>query len=536
MGKTQSWDNAWDMDAMSQYNTITSIAESPVQESLIYVGTDDGLIQVTEDGGENWKKIELGSIKDIPETAFVNDIKADLYDASTVYVVLDNHKFGDLNPYLIKSTDKGTSWKSIKSDLPERTLLWRIVQDHENPELLFLATEFGIYFTLDCGGKWIKFKGGLPTISFRDLAIQKRENDLVAASFGRGFYILDDYSLLRNIDEETLKKEAELFPVKDSWWYIRRSGKGSQGSSYFRADNPPYGAVFTYYLKEGYPTLKSERKKEEKKKIKEGKDVIFPGWDAVESERREESPKIILTIKDDQGNVVRRIEGPASKGFHRVNWDLRYANTSAINIHDENPGGWDAGFMSLPGEYTVSMASLVNGKYSKLCDAVPFKVVRMKKGALKGASEDEMLAYMKELKVLREKISASEIRLENAEKKVKAMKIAAMRANNISDKLLEELDVLRNEILDLKEQFYGNKSKGEIGEGSDPTLRQRFGFASSGSGNSYGPTPLQRENLAICKRMLEKINSNLEAISQNKIPGIIGSLENAGAPIIFNAN
>ncbi len=160
--------------------------------------------------------------------------------------------------------------------------------------------------------------------------------------------------------------------------------------------------------------------------------------------------------------------------------------------------------MALPGEYTVSMASLVNGKYKNLCDAVPFKVVRMKKGALKGANEDEMLAYLEELNVLREKISASEISLENAEKKVKAMKIAAMRANNISDKLLEEVDVLRNQILDLKEQYYGNKSKGEIGEGSDPTLRQRFGFAASGSGNSYGPTPSQKESLEICKRNVRK--------------------------------
>ena len=532
MSKTQSWDNAWDMDAMSQYNTITSIAESPLQEGLIYVGTDDGLIQVSENGGEIWRKIKLESIKGIPETAFVNDIKADLHDANTVYIVIDNHKFGDLDPYLIKSTDRGKSWESFKGNLPERTLLWRIVQDHKNPELFFLATEFGIYFTLDAGEKWIKFKGGLPTISFRDLAIQKRENDLVGASFGRGFYILDDYTLLREIDKETLAKEAVLFPVKDSWWYIRRSGKGSQGSSYFKAENPPYGTVFTYYLKDGYSTQKAERKKEEKKKVKEGENVIFPGWNAVEDERREESPKIILTIKDDEKNVVRRIEGPASKGFHRVNWDLRYTNTSAISIHDKNPGGWDAGFMALPGEYTVSIASLVNGKYTNLCDAVPFKVVRMKKGALQGANEDEMLAYLEELRELREEITSSEIILENAEKKIKAMQIAAMRADNMADSLLEEMDDLRHQVLDLKEQFYGKKSKGEIGEGSDPTVRQRFGFASSGSGNSYGPTPSQRKSLDICKRMLESINTELDKLTETKLPELKNKLLKAGTPVI----
>ena len=213
MEQTWSWDSPWDFEAMSNYTTITSIAESPVQEDLIFIGTDDGLIQRTEDGGANWSKIEVSSLPEIPGTSYVNDIKADLFDANTLYVALDNHKFGDFKPYLVKSTDKGKSWESIKGDLPDTLLLWRIVQDHINPELLFLGTEFGIYFTLNGGEKWIKFTGGLPTISFRDLAIQRRENDLVCASFGRSFYVLDDYSLLREISEEKLETEALLFSV-----------------------------------------------------------------------------------------------------------------------------------------------------------------------------------------------------------------------------------------------------------------------------------------------------------------------------------
>ncbi|MFP4061104.1 MAG: WD40/YVTN/BNR-like repeat-containing protein, partial [Bacteroidales bacterium] len=189
MGKQQSWDEPWDLYAMSNYNTITSLAESPLQEGLIYAGTDDGIIQVTEDGGENWRKIEVGSMPGVPATAFVNDIKADLFDVNTVYICLDNHKFGDLQPYIMKSTDKGKSWKSIRGNIPDRTLTWRMVQDHVKPELLFAGTEFGIYFTIDGGKKWAKLSGDVPVISFRDLAIQRRENDLVGASFGRGFFI-----------------------------------------------------------------------------------------------------------------------------------------------------------------------------------------------------------------------------------------------------------------------------------------------------------------------------------------------------------
>ena len=337
MGQTWSWDAPWDVLAMSNYNTITSLAESPLQEGLIYAGTDDGIIQVTEDGGANWRKIEVGSIPGIPSTAFVNDIKADLHDANTVYVALDDHKFGDLSPYLIKSTDRGQSWTTITDGLPETTLVWRLVQDHVRPELMFLATEFGIYFSIDAGGNWVQLKGGLPTISFRDLAIQRRENDLVGASFGRSFYVLDDYTPLREVTEEQLAGEATLFPTRKAWWYVPRpivgfGGKGNQGASYYVAENPPFGAVFTYFLSEGMTTAKQERQEAEKELAEEGSGIPFPGWNALEEERRQEKPQIWLTVRDQSGNVVRRLHGPTGKGFHRVAWDLSYPNNGGDGL------------------------------------------------------------------------------------------------------------------------------------------------------------------------------------------------------------
>ncbi len=200
MGRQQGWDNAWDVGAMSNYNTITSLSESPIQEGLLYAGTDDGFIQVTENGGTDWRKIPVTELG-LPGRSFVNDIKADLFDSNTVYVALDNHKEGDFSPYLFKSTDRGRTWTSISSSLPDRTLIWRIVQDPVKQNLLFAATEFGVYTSLNGGKSWQKLPG-TPTISFRDLTIQKRENDLVAASFGRGFYVLDDYSALREFTTE----------------------------------------------------------------------------------------------------------------------------------------------------------------------------------------------------------------------------------------------------------------------------------------------------------------------------------------------
>ena len=190
MGRRHGFDNSWDFGAMSTYNTITSVSESPVREGLIYVGTDDGIIQVTTNGGNSWKKIPVTKLG-LPERTFINDIKADNFDANTVYVSLDNHKEGDFNPYLYKSTDLGETWTSISSNLPKRNLIWRLVQDHVAKDLMFCATETAIYVTLNGGKKWQKVPGA-PTISFRDITIQKRENDLVAASYGRGFFVLDD--------------------------------------------------------------------------------------------------------------------------------------------------------------------------------------------------------------------------------------------------------------------------------------------------------------------------------------------------------
>ena len=189
-GKQQSWDNAWDVGAMSNYNTITSLAESPKKEGLLYAGTDDGIIQVSENGGASWRKFSLGSIKGVSSIPFVNDVRADLFDENIVYAALDNHKYGDYKPYLIKSSDKGKSWTLMNGDLPGKLLTWRLVQDHINKYLLFLAAENGIYFTNNGGTNWIQLKGGIPNISFRDITIQRRENDLVAASFGRGFLSL----------------------------------------------------------------------------------------------------------------------------------------------------------------------------------------------------------------------------------------------------------------------------------------------------------------------------------------------------------
>jgi hypothetical protein len=541
MGKTWSWDSPWDLMAMSNYNTITSLAESPLQEGLVYAGTDDGLIQVTEDGGGNWSRVEVGSLPGVPKTAFVNDIKADLHDANTVYVALDNHKYGDFEPYLLKSTNRGKKWTSIRGDLPERTLVWRVVQDHVKPDLLFAGTEFGVYFTIDGGKHWVKLKGGVPTISFRDLAIQRRENDLVGATFGRGFYVFDDYSVLRDVSQAQLEEEATLFPVRKAWWYIPRGvagfrEKASQGASYFTAPNPPFGAVFTYYLSDGIETRKAARQKKEKKLVEEDKGVPFPGWQELETERRQEDPVIWLTVTDADGNTVRRIEGPATKGFHRVAWDLRYPPAGAIDYRDpprEDAENRRGGVLSAPGTYRVTLSKQVDGVVTVLSEPVPFEVERMYHGALKGANDADVAAFWQRIDALQRSSSATSLAVQNALKKVDAMRLALARTPEAPGDLDAQLHELRETLLDLDEQLNGNRAKREVGEKNNPTIRSRLNFAASGTRRStYGPTPNLKGSLDIAYSEFEKLEAQLDRILNQQLPGMEKALREAGAPWI----
>ena len=540
MGRKQSWDSPWDVSAMSNYNTITSLAESPKQQGLLYAGTDDGLIQVSEDGGSNWRKINVGSMPGVPATAFVNDIKADLFDPNTVYAALDNHKYGDYNPYLYKSVDKGRTWKSISSNIPKRTLVWRLVQDHVKPGLLFAATEFGVYFTVDGGGHWTKLQGDVPTISFRDLAIQRRENDLVAASFGRGFFILDDYTALRGVSKQNLQQEAILFPARDAWWFVPRShlefedGKGSMGDSHYIAPNPDFGAVFTYYLKNKSESKKDKRKAAEKN-IKTA-DVPFPGWDAIEAENMEADPKVVITITNSQGQVVRKIEGPTDAGFHRIAWDLRYPSAGAILLkEDVNPSeNQPVGFLAPPGTYKASLSKIVKGEVTQLSEAISFEIKPLRSGALKGASLPEVSSFYRSYESVMNKVSEVELELKKSIKRAKAMEIALKRSETKPGQFDKRLHDISQELVKLNSELYGNQAKLEIGEKTKPTIGERMFAVYRGIERStYGPTDTHKRSMQLIENQLNTINSKLTAL-QSDLSSLYKDLRAAGAPYVEN--
>lgn len=520
MDRVWSIDATYDLYAMSQYGNITSIDESPVEEGLLYVGTDDGLIQISEDGGENWAKVD--KIFGVPEFFFVNDIKADRFDSNVVYAAVDNHKTGDYSPYLLKSSDRGKTWESIVGDLPDRHLCWRIIQDHVNPNLLFAGTEFGAYFTVDGGQHWTKVPG-TPVIPFRDLEIQRKENDLVGATFGRGFYVLDDYTPLRSMTSKSLAEaEFELFDTKPAKLYIEDGvvggGVGYQGDATFMAENPPFGAVFTYYMPETLKTAKQTRRDEEKKNAKAGGDNPPPSWDALHEEELEEAPAIVLTIRNSDGEVVNRITGPASKGLHRVAWNLRYA-------------GSRRGPLAVPGEYTVEVAQRYMDETAELAEAKPFTVAAAFTPALEPQDRQETLEFQMVMGELQRKVFGAAGKLGESVEQLEEMKAAIKRSRTIDPAIYSKAREIELRLNEMAIALTGDELKSGKSQVGARSVAERIQNALFGTlGQTYGPTQTHREQFEIAEAQYAEIEDALRGIIEDDMTTLKEELDEAGVP------
>ncbi|MBV9670076.1 MAG: glycosyl hydrolase, partial [Acidobacteriales bacterium] len=388
MGKIWGPDAVAKNNSTSFYGNIVALQESPKQAGLLFVGTDDGLIQVTDNDGQSWRKVE--HIAGVPDMTYVSRLLASQHDANVVYTAFDNHKNGDFKPYLLRSNDKGATWTSIASNLPSVGPVLAIAEDYKDPNLVFVGTEYGAFFSNDGGKRWVQFKS-LPTIAVRDIAIQKRENDLVLATFGRGFYILDDYSPLRTLSS-SLTHDAALFPLRDAKLYVESQPNGAKkghfGESFYQADNPPFGATFTYYLKQKIKTLRDEREEKEKAAEKANAKAAlsgpyanapYPTADQLRAEADEQAPALYLTVTDAKGNVIRRVSAPNAAGISRATWDLRLPNP---NLHESDSSGDDggdsispdSGRLVAPGTYDVTLGQRVRGEWKNLAGPISFRV------------------------------------------------------------------------------------------------------------------------------------------------------------------
>lgn len=525
----------WDPDAVAKnastslYGNIVSFDESPLVEGLLYVGTDDGLIQVSEDAGASWRKIDR--IAGVPETTYVSCLRASLHDANTVYASFDNHKMGDFKPYVMKSVDRGRTWTSVAANLPAHAPVYSIAEDHVKPSLLFVGTEYGVQVTVDGGKKWMKLGAGLPTIAVKDIAIQKRESDLVLATFGRGFYVLDDYSPLRRIDAELIKKEAEVFPIKDALLFVeaRHRQIGYQGDTFFAAPNPDFGATFTYYIRDGFTSLKALRKEEEKKLRKAKKTPPYPDWNALRAEEEEEKPYLLFTVRDMEGNVIRRLREDVRSGVQRRTWDLRYTSTSPVG-KGTNTNEHRA-MLAMPGQYTVELSRVDAGQESPLVPPLRFTVRALEHATLPAQDTPALATFHKRImEVQRAGLSAQRY-LSDLQERLAVLEKTMQVTVNLEPSLHARWSSMRDRLRAVDRAMNGDRLiSRRNGAQPLPVIDRMQEVAWSQWNATADPTPQNLSEIEIVASLLRPLIETMRLIGENELPAFEKDLDRLGAP------
>lgn len=525
----------WSVDAITKnastdiYGQTTTIAESTLDENILWVGTDDGLIQMTMDGGATWTKID--NLPGVPAMSYVHQIIASLHDKNTAFVCFNHHRYGDFKPYILKTTDAGRTWKSIAANLPERGSVYTIAQDHVDKDLLFVGTEFGCFFSSDGGGNWIQLKSGLPTIAVRDIEIQRRENDLVLATFGRGFYVLDDYTPLRSIKKDDLSKDAIICPIKDALMFIPRfplglRDKGHLGSNYFSTPNPEMGAVFTYYLKNDIKKLKDIRQEKEKVAFEKNQNVYYPSIDSLRLEDNQSDPYLLFTITDEKGDVIRHLKAPAKKGLHRMTWDLRFAPSDPVNKRrvpaaDQLFGSAPEGHLVMPGNYKLSMSRYQDGTLTHLAGPVAFTATLLNQASIPSKNLADNVDFYKKISDIAKSLSAINDIVRTMEERLKNAELAILDMPAPANDLLKTISDTKKSLIPIKMKLFGDSTKSSREFETSPSINDRIDMIGYSVWNTTSDIPQTfKASYQIAARQYDEVYPDIIALDKT-----IASLE-----------
>ena len=388
MGKVWGLDAVVKNQSTSIYGNITGLSEGQ-KKGILYACTDDGLTYVTMNDGETWTKMSEvfpngpAAAKNGAGYPFVSMIQAGK-NANTVYAVLDHHRFGDFQPYVYKSTDNGITWVKITTGLPENGPVKCVMEDELDSDIVLVGTEFGLFISINGGSTFIQWTGGLPPTPIKDMVHQSRANDLVVATFGRGFAVCDDYDRIHQfknnfeVNNQTkilLPTTAKLFIPSSP---LGGSGNGYKGASRFMAPNPTEKAVLYYYINKEYPSIKSRREKKESENSKNANALIYPSKDSILAEVQEVMPKLFVSvysnydnaqIKNLQNKLIARWSIPASKGWSKTEWNMKYSIQPVIlKTDDKIETNW--GPYVNPGTYSIVIEEFQKGKYTSISTPV----------------------------------------------------------------------------------------------------------------------------------------------------------------------
>lgn len=533
MGQSWSIDQLARKSSMAQ---IVTIAESPIDENILFVGSGDGLIHFTTNGGTNWIK---SSIPGLPEYARIHHIIASNFDTKVAYAACHNYTGGDYKPYFYKTNDGGKNWFSINNNLPELGSTFTVAEDYVDKNLLFVGTLFGVYFSNDGGNEWIKFDNGMPPACVMDLQIQKREEDLVVSTFGRGVYILDDYTPLRFMSKETLQKEAEIFPIKDALMFIQSNplgfrGVAFMGASFYSAPNPEVGAVFTYYLKDEFKTLKDLRRDEEKKKQKNKEDIKYPSYETLKAEQEESESYLLFTITDEAGNVIRKIKADATKGVNRIVWNFRYTPPTPISLEPfDDSVPWiepDKGYMVIPGKYFVSLSKFQDGIFTELVAKKEFICKSLNNTSLPAEDKLALDAFNKKVAELTRAVTGADAFRGELLDKIVYLKKAVLDGAEVPASTYSNIINMEADLRELNIKINGDPLRARYEGGSPTSVKGRVNLITGSLwSTTAAPTNTFIKSYDAAAVKCDEIISDLKSIDV-AIQQIEKELEKSGAP------
>lgn len=559
MGRIQPPEAVAKNASTSYFGNSTTISESPKKEGLIYVGTDDGVIDVTEDGGGHWRKIE--TFTGVPDMTYVSRVFASQHDANTVYAAFDGHKTEDFKPYFLKSTDAGKTWTSAAGNLPDNGPVLAIAEDPVNANLIFVGTEYGLFMTMNGGAQWTRIRNGLPTIAVRDLHIQKPMGDLVIGTFGRSIWIMDDYAPLRYAAPEKLADaNATIFPIRDTYMYSMYSpfgggAKAHLGEQLYTGENPPTGALITYYVKTAPQTLRQKRQAEERDAERNTAGATaakpkYPTLDELRAEEEEQPAQLVFAITDANGAFVRQLTSPAAAGIRRITWDLRSAPFSVPAApaaggeaggrggRGGGGGGGGGGFgggggpLVVPGKYKVSVAQVFHGETTKLVGPVEFNVVAEVVQPMSPQERAAKEAFQKKAAKLQSAVNAAleiattnETELATIKRALTAMPYADSAA---LVKITEDFEKRNNEIL---LALRGDNFARSHEEPTAPAISQRISRVVQGMGsNTARPTKTQENDYKVAGELFTPVLAKLHTLVEVDIVKLNKALDADGVP------
>ena len=494
-------------DGISTYGNLTAFAESPLTPGLLYVGTDDGNVQISRDDGATWTNV-TDRIPGLPERTYVSRVEPSHHAEGRVYASFDGHRNADYAAYVYVSEDHGDSWRRITDGLPDGWSVNVVTEHHRAPNLLFVGNEVGVFVSVDRGEQWVQLKNNLPVVPVDDILVHPRDNDLLVGTHGRSFWILADVSALEHLSAETLAEPGRIFPqARETIMWAQRGDWPFAGATY-SAPNPPRATLIRYYLRDEWTAPMTEEEGEEGGDS-DAADATGTegGGDMADGEPAEE-PTFALTITASDGGHIRTLEAPGDAGINEVVWDWRldapYEPEGPQAPVGFGQPGTPRGPVALPGVYTVSMT--VGGRAWSSTVEIHADPRRPMTRADRMARQETLMSLHRLAPSIYEAgraVSALEEQLDAAEELIEA-------ADEAPEGLAEELEAIREALEEIDD---------DVGE-----ARRNAGVATAIQGSSTLPTEDQMWQIDRAWELMAELLHPLNELITSRVPALNAQL------------